>query len=34
MERKDIVELAKAMLPVAESTNAGKTEIQVDYDDK
>ncbi len=34
MEKKDIEELAKAMLPMAESMNAGKTEIKFDYDDK
>ncbi len=34
MDRKEIEELAKTMLPMAESMNAGETTINVDYNDE
>ncbi len=34
MERKDIEELAKTMLPMAESFGAAETKIKVDYNDE
>ncbi len=34
MNRKDIEEIAKMMLPMAESLNAGESKITIDYDEE
>jgi len=34
MDRSDIEEMAKDLIPLAESTNAGETLMSTDYDDK
>ena len=34
MDRSDIEEMAKDLIPLAESTNAGEALMTTDYDDK
>ncbi len=34
MDRSDIEEMAKDLIPLAESTNAGEAVMSTDYDDK
>ena len=34
MDRSDIEEMAKDLIPLAESTNAGEAVMTTDYDDK
>ena len=34
MDRSDIEEMAKGLIPLAESTNAGEALMSTDYDDK
>ncbi len=34
MNRKEIEEIAKMMLPMAESLNAGESKITIDYDEE